>query len=223
MFNRSNEKAQPGLVDNIDYSPPSTLDPVRTPRLAIFPQFVADKPTTLILRGKWFSKDLSTLFEDGRPFIHASHHSGHYVLTEATSNTLLCVLHSNLDGDDNPYYAQLSLNPDSLRIFETNTVKHTFHSNETDMQFKNAQNGGQWATLEFKDKGHFGFGGTITFDGVPVAVIMKNMGNVRHEYRMEVAVGMDMFIVAALAVVLADQVLATSGGGGAGGDGEHRA
>lgn len=221
MFDRSNEKAQPGPVDKIDYSPPSILEPISTPGLAIFPQYVAHEPTTLILRSKWFSKDLSILFEDGRPFIHASHHSDHYVLTEVASNTLLCVLHSNLDGEDNPYYARFSQDPNSPRIFETNTVKRTFHSDETDMQFKNALNGGQWTTLEFKDQGRFGFGGTITFDRVPVAVIMKKKWKVSHEYRMEVTVGMDMFIVAALAVVLQDQVPATSGRGeGGGGEGE---
>ena len=214
MFTHSNEKAQQGLVDKTNCSPPSTLELVRTPGLAIFPQYAAHKPTTLILRGKWLSKDLSILFEDGRPFIHATRHSDYYVLTEVTSNALLCVLRSNIDSDDNPYYAQLSLDPNSPRIFETNTVKRILHSNETDMQFKNAQNCGQWAMLEFKDQGYFGFGGTIMSDGVPVAVIMKSKGKFGHEYRMEVAGGVDMFMVAALAVVLEDQLPAARGGGG---------
>ena len=201
----SGKQPQPVLSVAAPHPMATGLQPLPPPGLAVFPQFISQQATFLALRGRWFDSGVDILYEDGRPFIHAEHHSRRYIMTDATTNTLLCVLHKGRRRDGKPYYAQLSPDPNSPRILEAKTIKHFLSGDDIDMQFPNAVNEGQWITLEFTNEALFGVRGEVTYNRVPVAVLKKSMMKFRREYRIEVAPGMDMFVVAVLAIVLKEK------------------
>ena len=197
--------------------PLATAQPVGHLSLGIFPQYVAQKPTTLILQGVWFKKDLNFLTKDGHPFIHVEKKAEEYLLTDANTKALICVIEEERHARGKPYYARATEDVNSKVLLETTTLEILGSDNETTMLFANAMTEGQPTTLSFTDKARIGFGGELMYNGIPVACIKRNKWKVKHEYQLDIVAGMDMFVVAALAVILEDHLPESSGaisGGG---------
>lgn len=203
----------------------SQLPPSRTP-LALFPDFVAQRAETVVIKGRYVgdSYDITTL--DGRPLLtvkaEAMSLSHRKRIYDANGRHIFNIRKETWNITGNAYWIEHPSNDAKLFTLES---KSSMSGRKFSGTFTNAVNG-QQEQLLFKNN-PFGLHGTIAngATGTPVANIDREMFKLRKEYHVTVAPGVDIALIVGMCICFDDRAKSDStataavAGGGAGGGG----
>jgi uncharacterized protein YxjI len=197
------------------------LPTLPAPGVGIFPNFIARKEETLIMKSESFSRSWKISLHDGTPImtVKGEHLSASHRKTVLDpQGQKLGQIRRQTWSFTSTYYAEAS--EGGPRLWELKSHMG-FPTSKNTVSFANAAGDGKSAELNFKKKG-FGASGVVTLAGQDVAIVEKKHWKMRTEYHITVAPGLDMFLPIGLMVALDDKIRTAkqrSGGGGGGGAG----
>lgn len=183
----------------------SNLPPLPPPGLAICPQYLSNRPLTVILKGSVFSRSMTATTADGALLFRTEgksfSRSHRREFFDANGQKLFEIRKQGMGLKR--YYAEIQEN--GPRLFETETHTKIFHRPRTDVRFANqADPSRQMVQLEFTPARR-GDDGSFTWSGGQVAVVEKISISTSGEYRLCLSPGMDPAIVVAVMVAMIDR------------------
>jgi len=199
----------------------TSLPALPTPGVGIFPNLIAKKEETLIMKGESFSRSWKICLHDGTPImtVEGEHLSASHRKTvlDAQGQKLGQIRRQRWT-IPTTYYAEAS--EGGPRLWELKSHMG-FPTAKNTVTFANATGDGRSAELNFKKDG-IGSSGVVKLGGQDVAIVEKKHWKMRSEYHITVAPGLDMFLPIGLMVALDDkaktaQRSAGAAGGGGGG------
>lgn len=179
-----------------------------------------------MMKGESFGRDVSLLLPDGKALLRVDAKSmslsRQMTVVDPTQGQKLAVIRKDTSLNmHRRYYAET---PDgSQRIFETEVeTSWSLKGGVMTLSCANVAAGGQPAQIQYKNETGFGVRGPITWGGMPVARIERKKWTMSAQYELQIAPGMDPFLVLAMAVIIEDirrqksSATAPAAGGGGG-------
>lgn len=197
----------------------------QVPPVGINSDFISEKPRTLIVQGKVFSKKSTVTLDDGSPMFHIqpeSFSASHRIhLLDARSDQEIFQLQKR--SLRSKYYASQS-GDESQSLVDLEIQSALFGGPTTIATFGNTANGGAPAVFEYKVHTMENIN-TVMWDGHPVAEIEKKSMSMSGQFMIRLAPGVDPLPVLTIVMALADRARsrnnasAGAAGGAAGGGG----
>jgi uncharacterized protein YxjI len=177
-----------------------------------------------MMKGESFSRDVSLLLPDGTALLRVDAKSmslsRQMTVIDAVQGQELAIIRKDTSLNmRRRYYAET---PDgSRRIFDTEVeTSWSLKGGIMTLSCANVAAGGRPVQIQYKNETRFGVRGQVTWQEMPVAKIEKNSWKMSAQYQVQIAPGMDPFLVLAMAVIIEDlrkqnrSSTAPGGGGG---------
>ncbi|TID18501.1 DUF567-domain-containing protein [Venturia nashicola] len=190
----------------------STLAALPAPGLAIFPDLIAQKQETIIMKADYFQKTFAVYLQDGTPILTITGESLSLSRRKTFTNaqgTQLCQLRHHKRGK---YYAETSSGQNIWNL----SAKSRFMGTRSVVSFANVVDGARQVEMDMKARF---ISGTLRWGNLDVAVVERKSWKMKAEYHITIAAGCDMFLPVALVLALHDKAKAASSGGAAGAGG----
>lgn len=191
--------------------------PPLTQPVGLFPHLVARRQELLIMKGGWSGGFKISLF-DGTPLLEVEaeqmslSHRKHIV--DVASQKRLCTIRKETWSFSWRYYGVENDSDDNApHVFDIESHAKLLSGTENIMRFRNMAVGGEEVQIEFKNN-PWGKEGAVMLDGVPVAIIERKGMQIKMEYHLHVAQGLDMSLI--VAVFMAQMDRSRSSGAAAG-------
>lgn len=186
--------------------------PLPRPGLAILPEYVSSRQEVFYIKGEMFSRDFSITHADGRPWLYMDSETLSFshrktIIDAATRQKLCQIRRSGMGGD---YYAEDGY---GKKLFDI--AQESMGTSRWAIHFPNANAGGRQERLEYKSNSRFNpRDGVISWQGQPVAAIEKQ-GWGSKSFVVQVAPGLDPFIIIGLLIAIEDKRRSRRNGTGA--------
>jgi len=193
------------------------LQPLPNPGTAVFPNYIAKKTETIIMKATGMTGSYKLTLSDGSALFTIDSESiswSHRKHVLDSSGREICQIRQGRSfGRSAKYYAEVS--EDSATKLWQMKSKIGLGSMMNTMTFTNAMTQ-KPVQMEFKKK-LFNGGGEVMLDGCIVALVEKKSLKLRPEYHLTIAPNLDMFLIVGVVVSVDDIVRSSGAAAGAGG------